>query len=573
MSSIQLDSSNPLRYSGISDNDIGRIVHACAAIAEALNSSNRIFPFALTSTFDFSFVNGVYNCYENDMVERGWCPFIIRFLQRNVCTLGYASSMEPPLRRDVVKGGHNSCSHGGCGVNNIDTSSYVVQHVTRSCPCSWKGPPLREVVDALAQDNPTIPVVAVAAKESPVDDLSVTCRTGKDTPYVAISHVWVDGLGSNTETGLPSCQLRRIASLTTSLIPGGAFWMDSLCVPRQKDMRRKAIGLMAQTYRDAEIVLVIDAGIRSCSVNSSTEEKLLRVLTSGWMQRLWTLQEAILSRKLVFEFAERTVSVEELIPRDERDLLDVVLTQLASELWRLYKRRFTGGKLGIGDVASFLRTRTTSRLEDETLAISSLLDVDAYELAGLPHEKRMMTMLARLRNIPANIIFLSGSKLSEQGFRWAPATFMIRYGPSLSITNNDAVCTSQGLIAQYQCIRFHTLTLHQATLWRLWDHIELRGFAVDDPESFEGTITCNGLLLTTIPSYLNPFVVGVLVLIEDHNQQRNIENGEGQSTLSCIYLRKVFVKHCGGKRREEWAQEGYIVSDTTSIGCMELRIT
>ncbi|PCH37220.1 hypothetical protein WOLCODRAFT_159523 [Wolfiporia cocos MD-104 SS10] len=209
----------------------------------------------------------------------------------------------------------------------------------------------------------------------------------------------------------------NIASLTTSLVPGGAFWMDSLCVPRQKDMRRKAIGLMVQTYRDAEIVLVIDAGIRSFSVNSSTEEKLLRVLMSEWMQRLWTLQETILSCKLVFEFAERTVSVEEVIPRNERDLLDVVPTKLASEIQRLcLKRRFIAGKLGIGDVSSFLRTRATNRSENETFAISSLLDVDAYELADLPHEKRMMTILTRLRNVPANIIFLSGSKLSEQGF-------------------------------------------------------------------------------------------------------------------------------------------------------------
>ena len=32
----------------------------------------------------------------------------------------------------------------------------------------------------------------------------------KGSTYVAFSHVWVDGLGSDTERGLPSCQISAL---------------------------------------------------------------------------------------------------------------------------------------------------------------------------------------------------------------------------------------------------------------------------------------------------------------------------------------------------------------------------
>lgn len=157
------------------------------------------------------------------------------------------------------------------------------------------------------------------------------------------------------------------------------------------------------------------------------EDKLLQILTSAWMQRLWTLQEALLARKLVFEFSDGLVAIQELLPKGE-ELLDVLKTQLAAEIFRLSKRwnyvEKDLGAFGLGDVARSLQWRTTSRSDDETLAISSLLNISTYELVSLPPEKRMKTLLLRVCNLPSNILFLSGSKLDEPGFRWAPKSFL-----------------------------------------------------------------------------------------------------------------------------------------------------
>lgn len=141
--------------------------------------------------------------------------------------------------------------------------------------------------------------------------------------------MWADGLRSTTEEGLPACEIKRLAAMTSQLVPEGAFWIDTLCIPAIQDVRNRAIGLMAQTYRDAAAVLVIDSGIRATSSSAAREEKLLHVLASGWMQRLWTLQEGLLALKLIFEFLDGLVAVEELLPVREDNFNTVLVYLLA----------------------------------------------------------------------------------------------------------------------------------------------------------------------------------------------------------------------------------------------------
>lgn len=191
-----------------------------------------------------------------------------------------------------------------------------------------------------------------------------------------------------------------------------------------------------------EVVLVVDAGIRACSRSSSAaqEERLPRVLTSAWMQRLWTLQEALFARNLVFEFSDHVLLGIQERPQGE-EFPDVLKTSLAAEMFHLSKRQDYSqkGMFGIGDVVRSLTSRTTSKLEDETLAVSSLMNVNAFELVNLPAEKRMMTLLLRVCGLSSNIIFFLGLKLDELGFGWAPRTFTIRSEMHLGTSETNAV--------------------------------------------------------------------------------------------------------------------------------------
>ncbi|SJL08716.1 uncharacterized protein ARMOST_12085 [Armillaria ostoyae] len=481
--------------SGHSTEEMASIFRLIACIAEAVMSSRRVFPFtAQTQNISWTFLlSPGSNHMTKIMVSNGWCPFTIAILANDMCALSYASTRKPYVR-DAVEG-HHKCKMTACVINTIDTSSYSNRHAMEGCTCAYSKPSLERVCGSL--ENSEIPVVR---QLQPNDGL--ISGDGSKTPYIAISHVWADGLGSTTEVGLPTCQINRLASIARRLIPSGAFWMDALCVPEKKDLRKRAIGLMAETYRNAGAVLVIDSGIRSCSVSAPLEEKLLHIISSGWMQRLWTLQEGLLARKLIFEFADGFATLDQLIPMGE-DLVDVLLTQLAAEIFRLtkYQRCATSNGFGLGDVAKSLRWRTTSRAGDETLAISGLLNIDAFELVNLPASQRMMTLFLRVQKLPSDIIFIPGPKLNESGFRWAPKTMMTSMRTSMPIYDQyDALCTPQGLIAEYSAVYFNMdITLKGGVQWFIRDKAKQRIYKVTDVSSDADEYSCNVLLLKRLP--------------------------------------------------------------------------
>ncbi|PBK87266.1 hypothetical protein ARMGADRAFT_972087 [Armillaria gallica] len=482
--------------SGHSMEEMASVFRLIACIAEAVASSRRVFPLSAqmqNTPFSWTFLLSPGSDHMTKiMVSNGWCPFTIGILSQNVCALSYASARKPYVR-DAVEG-HHKCTKTACVINTIDTSSYSNRHAMEGCTCAYSKPSLERVCGSL--ENSEIPVVH---QLQPSDGL--ISSDGSKTPYIAISHVWADGLGSTTEVGLPTCQINRLASIARRLIPSGAFWMDALCVPEKKDLRKRAIGLMAETYRNADTVLVIDSGIRSCSVSAPLEERLLCIISSGWMQRLWTLQEALLARKLVFEFADGFKTLDELIPMGE-DLVDVLLTQLSAEIFRLtkYQRYATSNGFGIGDVGKSLRWRTTSRAGDETLAISGLLNVDAFELVNLPASQRMMTLFLRVQRLPSDIIFIPGPKLNESGFRWAPKTMMTSMRISMAISDQyNASCTPQGLIAEYSAIYFAETTLKGGVQWFIRDNTKQRIYKVTDAPSDTEEYSCKVLLLMRLP--------------------------------------------------------------------------
>ncbi|KAI5837084.1 hypothetical protein DFP73DRAFT_569367 [Morchella snyderi] len=442
-----------------------------SSIAEALTSTMRSFPILPYADMSWSVFGTIVDAkgISSSMMANGWCPFTLQALNGRVCVKGYMSTCKPYIRETSAE--HAECTPYSCAQNTIDTSNYTAKHAAPVCECGYSKPALEDIIGFLSTGK--IPVIQVS---TPLGG-EFTIVSGSDssqTPYVAISHVWADGLGSTTEEGLPTCQIKRLATMTSQVVPGGAFWMDALCVPSKRDMRKRAIGLMAQTYRDAAVVLVVDSGIRSCSLSAPLSEKLLRVASSGWMQRLWTLQEAMLAQKLIFEFSDGLLAADKLIPSGE-DNFNPVLMDLAIELHRLIQTRlyssltsdYYSAELCLGDVSRALKFRTSSRLEDETLAISGLLNIDAFELVNLCPERRMETFLLRIQKLPANVIFISGAKLRRPGFRWASASLMQRVGASVSSAKSlyTATCTPTGLISEYAVILFPEIHINGEENW------------------------------------------------------------------------------------------------------------
>jgi hypothetical protein len=111
----------------------------------------------------------------------------------------------------------------------------------------------------------------------------------------------------------------------------------------------------------------------------------------------------------------------------------------------------------LDDVALHLAKRTSSRQEDETLAIAGLFGLDASEYVPLDANQRMAKFLSEYNRgqVPYDILFLDGPKLPVESYTWAPRSFMKRQmNLELKGTYEGAmsVVTQDGLLGRYFCL-------------------------------------------------------------------------------------------------------------------------
>ena len=115
-------------------------------------------------------------------------------------------------------GRHRRCTVAKCLGEKIDERSYTTEHVHESCSCDFTGPDVSEVIRIL--DDKEVPVFLVQQQMDTGGVLHVSVdveRSGLVSSYVAISHVWADGLGNKAENTLPTCQILRVAHLVHDL--------------------------------------------------------------------------------------------------------------------------------------------------------------------------------------------------------------------------------------------------------------------------------------------------------------------------------------------------------------------
>lgn len=154
-------------------------------------------------------------------------------------------------------------------------------------------------------------------------------------PYVAISHHW----GQESASKAMRCNgnlLMVRPSLVECILDVSIFtqlewfWLDAICI-NQNDEKEKAIqvSLLWKLFGDAESVLVYlgeadgyakiaAAAFRQCAESRLTEipDAKLRAITTiwqkPWFSRLWTMQEAVLARNILFVCGTYTISFNHL---------------------------------------------------------------------------------------------------------------------------------------------------------------------------------------------------------------------------------------------------------------------
>lgn len=251
------------------------------------------------------------------MLADGWCPsYITKMLRlgsRELLYSAYTYGLHSPEPLD-----HSHCNDGFCKFNQIDEDTYRPQHQDAECDCELLEVDRQRLESIVLEGG--IPVCRLVKDTTGEDPgkyrIEVEPASG-DRPFIAISHVWAHGLGNPTQNGLPLCSLQAIQSwMGHSWHRLGqlgirhprdewgcrhGFWMDTLCVPvhpSAKPLRKKAIAQMRDIYGGAVSVFVLDKTLQSRTTWKTLSEGLLSLMLSSWTTRLWTLQEAVLAKRL-----------------------------------------------------------------------------------------------------------------------------------------------------------------------------------------------------------------------------------------------------------------------------------
>ncbi|TVY79520.1 hypothetical protein Focb16_v009781 [Fusarium oxysporum f. sp. cubense] len=277
------------------------------------------------------------------MVKNGWCEKRLNFLDASPMfypAFYFLSSLKPPR---INAEDHSSCSSDRCLVTSKLSKPL---HRTDGCLCEDVVVPVDRVYTIVASGG--IPLVRITRSPLGKMELEVVPYT-PSSRFIAISHVWVDQQFGSAQNCLPKCQVgyleEMLSSLPTSMDDWGLrewvaywrscrpgeiappsrayeyFWLDSFCIPQaveNADLRSKAIESMNLIYAAASHTFVFDKGLQALDAGrrpaslahggrptyyNPQDENLLDVVAyiyaSNWMGRAWTLQEGILSGRIV----------------------------------------------------------------------------------------------------------------------------------------------------------------------------------------------------------------------------------------------------------------------------------
>jgi hypothetical protein len=382
------------------------------------------------------------------MINHGWCPSEIPKLVENyyksLQTLHLLSKMD----RSVLGRDHSGCSEKRCLAYNIQDETYVVGHCEADCKC----PPVEikneQTVPIL--DEGCYPLLQLRKDTAGRVEVDVV-RSSEKAPYIAISHVWADGLGNPHATALHTCQLRRLFTLLQSLSPSGKksethqyaplMWLDTLCCPvKPEDAKIKSIKKMADVYKNASHVLVLDRTLlQHHSGDIGVPEAMARIFSSGWTTRLWTLQEGTLASSLYYQFGDTAISIWSLLGKFIAETNTVLgFRALSLDFVSEYRRlcQFFHARdptwtirhrLNLLDEA--LRYRSVSKPADEPICVSTMLSLSVDQNFGtMDWEERMKSVWLNVEQqeagIPSQIIFFECARINQSGWRWAPLSFM-----------------------------------------------------------------------------------------------------------------------------------------------------
>ncbi len=377
------------------------------------------------------------NFLESKMRESGWCISHCYSLARRYdpCVLYYIYLLGPEQRsRD-----HSRCSEVQCMALNVDAKNYRTAHRDKACNCQDVDIDIEKVNAILNSGG--IPLICLRLSDN--DDTEdhkgiIRLKVIESSPkigYVAISHVWSDGIGNVTRNSLPACQIIFLRDCVSNLVlkeqpppEWVCLWLDTLCVPLSpENMRKSALRLMRRTYKEASHVLVLDGDLMTLSKDMPRLEMNMRAATSNWSRRLWTLQESLLARDLWVQLSDDAVSflmTGEGLFDDEMKVWQPINLAALQNIYSLNWLQHPQASKDLYNLVRSCQSRSTSKSQDEAFCLATLLDINPDKILAAANDRKMIQFWLSLARCSVHILFMGGLKIQEPGFRWAPSSLL-----------------------------------------------------------------------------------------------------------------------------------------------------
>ncbi|KAF6804037.1 hypothetical protein CSOJ01_10489 [Colletotrichum sojae] len=356
----------------------------------------------------------------------GWCPRSRKVLKgqlgRNATLLFAAVRANVGNETNIHRQHSANCTEEKCtyiqAAKSTDVNSYKTEHHP-TCPavkqppkettCYKIGPDLADIREILEHGDSndrfgSFPLLKIFGPE---DNPKIEVRPWtKNVRFATISHVWAQGLGNKNGNEIWSCQLEEIRMYVRNVFKSKEdefFWLDTLAIPQNSPnpvedrLKTTAISRIYHVFQQAACCIIIDRHLISTgTVSRDCRTTASGLLASAWMMRLWTLQEAFLSKELHLAVGTDVFSSREVQKVLSIDTMwddaasDEVLTNATNEM--------TQRKLFYGMMGSGRLSRKPPRDRSRALLVAEAWRGTRYRTIDiLEHETRV---LASLFNIP-----------------------------------------------------------------------------------------------------------------------------------------------------------------------------
>ncbi|KAJ5655031.1 hypothetical protein N7490_002034 [Penicillium lividum] len=353
-----------------------------------------------------------------------------------------------PKRRGNVNQGeqnnHELCTFDFCEHSQRDFTAIQQRHECKDADCM----PLRGWFPRGILNE------AASHGKSTVWSIAGNAMLEPPRPYMAVSHVWSDGTGAGAwlDRGVNKCLYDFFRGIAEQFQCEGIWW-DTICIPREKAARNKAIENIQSNYQDARITLVHDCFLRNWDWDPETA--CFAILMSPWFSRGWTALELAKSYKVKVIFKGRHGPV-------VKDLDEEILAKEsdpdsprkeASRIIKNLRKDITS----LNDLLTVLGTRYTSWPKDRA-TISALL------VGVMPDERQQITYMKILRKIgrlsPGHL-FHNNATMSA-GFSWCPTSL---FNMPLDVSSDASLVIYEYGIKGKWRIKHMEATLESNCLW------------------------------------------------------------------------------------------------------------